>query len=77
MCKKNIYVKILSENRGIKMKKYLITSICIVIILCIIGASYSLWNLSISQNSENIIESSCFDITFKEVENTNISLTNT
>lgn len=59
------------------MKKYLITSICIVIILCIIGASYSLWNLSISQNSENIIESSCFDITFKEVENTNISLTNT
>lgn len=57
-------------------KKTLVGIICIILILCVIGISYALWNLNIYQQGENIIESSCFDISFKETENTNISLSN-
>ena len=57
-------------------RKILFISICLVFILLFsIGVSYSLWNISVSQDTTNLAESKCFDLSITNKEN-NISLDN-
>ena len=49
-------------------KKSLILIGIIVVIAFIIGVSYALWKTILAQSGENIVKSSCFDITFEETE---------
>ena len=52
------------------MKKVLIIiTISIVLILSIIGISYALWTLNLTQTGENDIASTCFNISFTEKDN--------
>ena len=46
-----------------------------LIILLGIGFSYSMWNISVSQDTTNMAESKCFDLSITNKEN-NISLDN-
>ena len=46
-----------------------------LIILLGIGFSYSMWNISVSQDTTNLAESKCFDLSITNKEN-NISLDN-
>ena len=46
-----------------------------LIILLGIGFSYSRWNISVSQDTTNLAESKCFDLSITNKEN-NISLDN-
>ena len=46
-----------------------------LIILLGIGVSYSMWNISVSQDTTNLAESKCFDLSISNQEN-NISLNN-
>ena len=46
-----------------------------LIILLGIGVSYSMWNISVSQDTTNMAESKCFDLSISNQEN-NISLDN-
>ena len=59
------------------MKKSVIfISMSLIIILLLgIGVSYSLWNISVSQDTTNMAESKCFDLYITNKEN-NISLDN-
>ena len=59
------------------MKKSVIfISISLVIIILLgIGVSYSMWNISVSQDTTNLAESKCFDLSITNQEN-NISLDN-
>ena len=47
-------------------KKYIILEILsvILVILLGVGVSYSMWNMSISQEKENLVVTGCFDITY-------------
>ena len=57
-------------------KNIVVISICLVLIVILgIGFSYSLWNISVSQDTTNIAESKCFDLSISNQEN-NISLEN-
>ena len=57
-------------------RKMLFISICLVFILLFsIGVSYSLWNISVSQNTNNTAYTECFDLSITNKEN-NISLDN-
>ena len=52
------------------MKKVLIIiTVSIVLILSIIGISYALWTLNLTQTGENDIASTCFNISFTEKDN--------
>ena len=57
------------------MKKGLILSVCLLLIIGLlgVGVSYSLWNISISQDKVNTAMTSCFDITYSS-ETTAINL---
>ena len=59
------------------MKKSVIfISISLVLIILLgIGVSYSLWNMSVSQDTSNLAESKCFDLSITNKEN-NINLDN-
>ena len=59
------------------MKKSVIfISMSLIIILLLgIGVSYSMWNISVSQDTTNLAESKCFDLSITNKEN-NISLDN-
>ena len=49
------------------MKKRLLVSICVCLLLILflgIGVSYSLWNISVSEDKINTAMTSCFDITY-------------
>ena len=49
------------------MKKRLLVSICVSLLLILflgIGVSYSLWNISVSEDKVNTAMTSCFDITY-------------
>ena len=50
-------------------KKVLIIIISIVLILSVIGISYAVWTLNLTQTSENDIASTCFNISFTEKDN--------
>ena len=52
-----------------KKKKVLIIIISIVLILSVIGISYAVWTLNLTQTSENDIASACFNISFTEKDN--------
>ena len=52
-----------------KKKKVLIIVISIVLILSVIGISYAVWTLNLTQTSENDIASTCFNISFTEKDN--------
>ena len=52
-----------------KKKKVLIIVISIVLILSVIGISYAVWTLNLTQTSENNIASTCFNISFTEKDN--------
>ena len=52
-----------------KKKKVLIIVISIVLILSVIGISYAIWTLNLTQTSENDIASTCFNISFTEKDN--------
>lgn len=57
-------------------KNIVVISICFVLIVILgIGFSYSLWNISVSQDTTNIAESKCFDLSISNQEN-NITLEN-
>ena len=57
------------------MKKGLILSVCLLLIIGLlgVGVSYSLWNISTSQDKVNTVMTSCFDITYSS-ETTAINL---
>ena len=59
------------------MKKSVIfISISLVLIILLgIGVSYSMWNISVSQDTTNMAESKCFDLSISNQEN-NINLDN-
>lgn len=59
------------------MKKNVVfLSVCLGIILLLgIGVSYSLWNISISQDSTNVVTTKCFNVEITSQKN-NISLEN-
>ena len=59
------------------MKKSIIfISVSLVLVILLgIGFSYSLWNISVSQDTTNVAESKCFDLSISNQEN-NISLDN-
>ena len=48
------------------MKKGLILSVCLLLIIGLlgVGVSYSLWNISTSQDKVNTVMTSCFGITY-------------
>lgn len=51
-------------------KNIVVISICLVLIVILgIGFSYSLWNISVSQDTTNIAESKCFDLSISNQEN--------
>ncbi len=52
-----------------KKKKVLIIMISIALILSVIGISYAVWTLNLTQTSENDIASTCFNISFTEKDN--------
>ncbi len=52
-----------------KKKKLLIIVISIVLILSVIGISYAVWTLNLTQTGENDIASTCFNISFTEKDN--------
>ena len=52
-----------------KKKKVLIIVISIVLILSVIGISYAVWTLNLTQTGENDIASTCFNISFTEKDN--------
>ena len=52
-----------------KKQKVLIIMISIVLILSVIGISYAVWTLNLTQTSENDIASTCFNISFTEKDN--------
>ena len=53
-----------------KKKKVLITIIIsLLLILSIVGISYALWTLNLTQTGENDIASTCFNISFTEKDN--------
>ena len=55
-------------------KNIVVINICLVLIAILgIGFSYSLWNISVSQNSISTISTDCFDLTISNKDN-NISL---
>ena len=59
------------------MKKNVVfLSVCLGIILLLgIGVSYSLWNISVSQDNTNVVTTKCFNVEITSQKN-NISLEN-
>ena len=56
-------------------KKILIVIMVLIVVFGIIGVSYALWVLNLSQTGENSIASSCFNVTFSEKNNINLEKT--
>ena len=52
-----------------KKKVLIIVMISVLLILSIVGISYALWTLNLTQTSENDIASTCFNISFTEKDN--------
>ena len=52
-----------------KKKNILITIVLLIGIIVIIGVSYALWGLNLTQTGKNDIASSCFNITFTDKDN--------
>ena len=58
-----------------KRKKILIIIIILIIILSIIGVSYAVWILNLPQTGQNVISSSCFNVTFTDKDSINLDKT--
>ena len=58
-----------------KRKKILIIIIILIAILSIIGVSYAVWILNLSQTGQNVISSSCFNVTFTDKDSINLDKT--
>ena len=52
-----------------KKKVLIIAMISVLLILSIVGISYALWTLNLTQTGENDIASTCFNISFTEKDN--------
>ena len=52
-----------------KKKVLIIVMISVLLVLSIVGISYALWTLNLSQTGENDIASTCFNISFTEKDN--------
>ena len=52
-----------------KKKVLIIVTISVLLILSIVGISYALWTLNLTQTGENNIASTCFNISFTEKDN--------
>ena len=52
-----------------KKRNILITIVLLIGIIAIIGVSYALWSLNLTQKGQNDIASSCFNITFTDKNN--------
>ena len=52
-----------------KKKVLIIVMISVLLILSIVGISYALWTLNLTQTGENDIASTCFNISFTEKDN--------
>jgi len=48
----------------------------ILTIACVVGVSYAIWQITLQQESTNVITTGCFQITFEETEGSNIHLDN-
>ena len=48
-----------------KKNKILISIIAVVVISLIIGVSYALWIITKEQNGENVVNTSCLDVTIE------------
>ena len=55
-----------------KKRNILITIVVLLGIIAIIGVSYALWSLNLTQTGKNNIASSCFNITFTDKNNISI-----
>jgi len=49
-----------------KKKKYIIIAIILIGILAIIGVSYAVWQLTLTQKTTNVVNSTCFKIEFTD-----------
>ena len=58
-----------------KRKKILIIIIILIVILSIIGVSYAVWILNLPQTGQNVISSSCFNVTFTDKDSINLDKT--
>ena len=52
-----------------KKKVLIIVMISVLLILGIVGLSYALWTLNLTQTGENNIATTCFNISFTEKDN--------
>jgi len=58
-----------------KKKKLILLILFTMIVVCVgIAGSYALWSITLNQANENIVSTSCFDITFEEDTSTTIKL---
>ena len=52
-----------------KKKNILVIIVLLIGVVAIIGVSYAIWSLNLTQTGENDIASSCFNITFTDKDN--------
>ena len=58
-----------------KKKKLILLILFTMIVVCVgVAGSYALWSITLNQANENIVSTSCFDITFEEDTSTTIKL---
>ena len=48
-----------------KKNKILVSIVAVVVILLVIGVSYALWIITKEQNGENVVNTSCLDVTIE------------
>ncbi|MCI8575271.1 MAG: hypothetical protein HFI09_02245, partial [Bacilli bacterium] len=46
----------------------------VAVLVMVIGTSYAYWRITMIQQGENTINSSCFKLEFEEQENSNITI---
>ncbi len=56
-----------------KKKKSIIVVIMIVLAVVLVGTSYALWQITLTQESTNVVTTGCFNIEFKDKNSINLS----
>ena len=52
-----------------KKNKILTSIVAVIVILLVIGVSYALWIITKEQTGENVVNTSCLDVTIENEEN--------
>ena len=54
-------------------RKGIIVVIMIVLAVVLVGTSYALWQITLTQESTNVVTTGCFNIEFKDKNSINLS----